>query len=77
MGAVRPRAIALTGSDLRPHAPKLSVVWSFISIAILRTTFLTNHKLHYACYFFYMRCQHNMSAACLSSGSSSDFRRMF
>ena len=61
MGAVRPRAKALTGSALRPHAPKLSVVWSFISIAILRSTFLLNLRMLLITIVALVRCTASIS----------------
>ena len=45
MGVVWLRAIAPSGPPKRSTAPKLSVVVSFISIAMLQSTFLDAQKL--------------------------------
>jgi hypothetical protein len=79
MGAVRLRAKAPSGPLVRTCAPKLSIVWSFISIAILQSTFLTDPKVDIpsARCFSTMLRKHITGAARLSSGHFSDFWRIY
>jgi len=78
MGAVWLRANTPSGPTLRARAWKLSVVMSFIvAIAMLHSTFLMFTKCtNMFRPFFFLRGKHITTAARLSSGACSDFRRM-
>ena len=78
MGAIRPRAKARAGPLVRPNALKLSVMGSFISIAISQSPFYEcsacTNRVQYFCF---IRRKHITAVAGLSSRRFSDFRRMF